>query len=1287
MTPQDGVSCYVLAARGDTVTPLGGGTRCVTLKRWHNSSIFCFQVAFMMSGSDCGEVLPKSRLKGVIKATMLCMRTARQAKHTWREINNTSMEANDHSAYENEDIDIYRQFSPMIVHRHIYKYCKSHVSSEFRPFHSTHYGALLFADVSGFTMLANILSVESLQYHMSNFFRTLFDGVEKFGGDILKICGDAIIIMWPLDYPADRITDNRRLSPALMACLCGQYLLKYCGFYETTENDISVSLSLHCAVGVGDIQCYWVGKYNRWEFLVAGDPVMQVAAAERDAGKGQIVVSPAVHALVKSHIRTTKTKNNNYVLHWEPKKNQLHNHLDTFAPEDYKEEFFCKRRFSVKFKFDRSRDDDNEDTSIDSRKNRRNKKDILQYFLSRSRSASMSSSDFDWPSTSIDSMDDVMTTPPPRPPTAARHSVTSANTHSPSLLSQMTMRQPRSSTFDMTLPLDTVADLTPNSDVPSPRSPRRAQDPAVVAFFEKHHEIATSLLYPFSSSHPFRASMMNALNEMCTYMKYFVHESARPATRASVKFKTIVPNKEPLQVLGEIREIVTLFVRILHVEEAFNNGDLDGVQQIMEILLDCHICFGGALRQFVMDDKGCIAIGALGVHRYTYDDNDVRAIEIAKSIRLKLNRLGISCAIGISRGMAYCGFVGMYARSEYAMLGGCVNLAARLMCACPKNEIIVDGAMQASLSEQFKFVSRGTIVAKGYTEPVPLFSYCRPRLGLSRALSTVPAPVSQTCQVGLAAEIDGFKLYLHDFCEGVEGCTRQFHYIEGEDGTGKTFLLERIIEVATSYGAQSISLTCSDIYSRTSYWAVARLIERMVISNWHGGDDNEAMSSMTVAALERWVIAKLDQTGVLIHGQMPSTLVPMLSTLLYQDNTSDHIDVSMCDLLKNPETINVLISFILTIFATCLRRTDSRRVILLIDNISCCDEVSLNIIGAFIESTSASMCVFASRPVALTANNYKSIVAFKQAVLIHNLLPFDVHKTKALIEGILDVSLSVDNAAVDRIYRLSDGKPGIIKYLTGIIKNDDKNLTYPLERLRTPAQDSIIKKFDMLDAQEKIILKVASVIGPFFSLNILTYILRTTRLHCFTPDVVERSPRTRSGSSSVNTSPPSTPERRDSKPTSLPTIVIEEVADINKEELLRGLVGLITDDFIGDLEKRQQREDVDFLPSSCQQCCGSMRASNCMDNWEIMSLIKRRYPEVLNYGRLWIDAKGNYRFSGSSCETGVCSRESQEAILRKSYTLSIFANEEAGHTASFYFLNSSIQSIEFFAVVCRFNTP
>jgi hypothetical protein len=37
----------------------------------------------------------------------------------------------------------------------------------------------------------------------------------------------------------------------------------------------------------------------------------------------------------------------------------------------------------------------------------------------------------------------------------------------------------------------------------------------------------------------------------------------------------------------------------------------------MSAIIDSHAVFGGAVRQFVVDDKGCVAIGALGMHIYT----------------------------------------------------------------------------------------------------------------------------------------------------------------------------------------------------------------------------------------------------------------------------------------------------------------------------------------------------------------------------------------------------------------------------------------------------------------------------------------------------------------------------------------------------------------------------------------------------------------------------------------------------------------------------------------------
>jgi hypothetical protein len=77
------------------------------------------------------------------------------------------------------DIDVLRTFSPMIVHEKVIQQSGNDVDSKQAPATRTHYAAVLFADISGFTRLANVLSVEQLQLHISKYFTKLFSCVER----------------------------------------------------------------------------------------------------------------------------------------------------------------------------------------------------------------------------------------------------------------------------------------------------------------------------------------------------------------------------------------------------------------------------------------------------------------------------------------------------------------------------------------------------------------------------------------------------------------------------------------------------------------------------------------------------------------------------------------------------------------------------------------------------------------------------------------------------------------------------------------------------------------------------------------------------------------------------------------------------------------------------------------------------------------------------------------------------------------------------------------------------
>lgn len=54
-------------------------------------------------------------------------------------------------------------------------------------------------------------------------------------------------------------------------------------------------LDVHCGVSVGTMAGIDVGAAGRFEYLIMGQPMSDVAIAEGDAGKGELVISPEVH--------------------------------------------------------------------------------------------------------------------------------------------------------------------------------------------------------------------------------------------------------------------------------------------------------------------------------------------------------------------------------------------------------------------------------------------------------------------------------------------------------------------------------------------------------------------------------------------------------------------------------------------------------------------------------------------------------------------------------------------------------------------------------------------------------------------------------------------------------------------------------------------------------------------------------------------------------------------------------------------------------------------------------
>jgi class 3 adenylate cyclase/tetratricopeptide (TPR) repeat protein len=161
--------------------------------------------------------------------------------------------------------------------------------------------AVLCADISGFTTLTERLArqgpagAEELTELLNACFEPLITHVTACGGDVVKLIGDALVVLWTA--PDEELP--------LLACraaeagLAVQAMLEECKAGETP-------ISLRVGIGAGEVMVMHVGGIrDRWELLAGGVPLVQMSAAQRQAEPGEVVLSPEAWSLISDRCSGT----------------------------------------------------------------------------------------------------------------------------------------------------------------------------------------------------------------------------------------------------------------------------------------------------------------------------------------------------------------------------------------------------------------------------------------------------------------------------------------------------------------------------------------------------------------------------------------------------------------------------------------------------------------------------------------------------------------------------------------------------------------------------------------------------------------------------------------------------------------------------------------------------------------------------------------------------------------------------------------------------------------------
>ncbi|MCB0176931.1 MAG: tetratricopeptide repeat protein [Anaerolineae bacterium] len=208
-------------------------------------------------------------------------------------------------------------YVPMPVAQAIHRQPQLLVGPKYRRFPA----AVLFADISGFTRLSELLSragptgAEELTQLINQYFTRMIHIVQEYHGQVVKFSGDAITVVFLLETTDPTQTVSMQVAVRRAGECALEMQAKMINFADMTPSQGQASLSMKVGLGVGELlECSIGGALGRWEYVIAGNPLVQVGAAEHHAQPGQIVVSDRAWAIADHFFSGVEMADQNFVV-------------------------------------------------------------------------------------------------------------------------------------------------------------------------------------------------------------------------------------------------------------------------------------------------------------------------------------------------------------------------------------------------------------------------------------------------------------------------------------------------------------------------------------------------------------------------------------------------------------------------------------------------------------------------------------------------------------------------------------------------------------------------------------------------------------------------------------------------------------------------------------------------------------------------------------------------------------------------------------------------------------
>jgi len=546
--------------------------------------------------------------------------------------------------------------------------------------------------------------------------------------------------------------------------------------------------------------------------------------------------------------------------------------------------------------------------------------------------------------------------------------------------------------------------------------------------------------------------------------------------------------------VAELRPVTSLFLKFggIDYDEDDQAGEkLDSFIRWVQGILQQ---YEGCMLQLTIGDKGSNLLAVFGAP-VAHDDDMARAVAAGldlKSLPPELAEI-TTPKIGISQGMAWAGACGGRVRCIYTVMGDEVNMAARLMGKAAPGQVIVNQHVADAAGVRFQFNSLGQIQVKGRSEPLPVSEAVSRRETAASALAAL-----------FTSPLVGRESYLETMLailQTAHGGHGQVLRLEGPAGVGKSHLAAVFARQAAGQGWQVVTGLAQSVSQNTPYLPWRQILNRLL------GLD-ELPPEQRQGRLER-ILAEADPEWLL--------RLPVLGDLLGLPIPENEVTA----MLEPRHRQLALFSLVSAILQTWARR---QPLLIVLEDVHWLDEVSASL------SISAARSLFSVPAVLLVVqrphlqSNQPILPALDSLDYSHTIQLGDLapEGVAALVRNRLGAPVSI--LAQEWIMAQAQGNPFFTEELVDALREagylvagtDDQwdrsesafqallaagclvgNYSLGWHMVENPplgaatldipdsVQGTVLARMDRLPEQDKLVLKVASVIGRTFALDLL----------------------------------------------------------------------------------------------------------------------------------------------------------------------------------------------------------